>query len=162
KRTSHISSFQKEVEILKMVDHPHIIKYITAYHQNASLNLIMSPVAQSTVKEYLASSGPIRNDFSRIQKWICCLSSALSHIHSRKIRHADIKPSNILIRDEDIFISDFGISRIVSEPDSTSSSISPSTPFYAAIEIATRQRHGRKADVFSFGCVVVELLTVAH
>ncbi|KAF2117605.1 kinase-like domain-containing protein, partial [Lophiotrema nucula] len=87
------------------------------------------------------------------------LSSALAYIHSQRIRHADVKPANILLRGQDLFISDFGISRLVSEPDSTSSSNCPSTPLYSPLEISEQRVHGRKADVFSLGCVVLELLS---
>ena len=162
RKRSNTASFPMEVETLKKMNHPHIVKYISAYIQNASLNLIMSPVAQSTLKERLAISANIQDDGIRLRKWIGCLSSALAYIHTKRIRHADIKPYNILVRDSDVFITDFGISRVVSETDSTSSSVSPSTPFYAAKEIAERLRHGRKADVFSLGCVFLEILTVAQ
>ncbi|OCK78055.1 kinase-like protein, partial [Lepidopterella palustris CBS 459.81] len=151
-------SFHQEVEIMKRMSHPHIVRFVAAYEQNSSLSLVMSPVAQSTLKHYLdIPNGQSRNQ-SRIHKWTGCLSSALSYIHGSRIRHADIKPQNILLREEDVYISDFGISRVVSEPDSDSESISPMTPLYAALEIAERHLHGRKADVFSLGCVFVEML----
>lgn len=162
RKRSTTRAFPREIAIMKKMNHPHIVKYVAAYLQNASLNLIMSPVAQSTLREHLTRSGRTEKDAERIHTWFGCLTSALSYIHSQRIRHADIKPQNILVRDSDVFISDFGISRVVSEPDSTSSSISPSTPFYAPMEIAERLQHGRKSDVFSLGCVVVELLTVSE
>ena len=162
RKRSRITSFHREVEITKRLKHPHIIQFVAAYTQNSSLNLIISPVAESTLRDYLDCPGGQEGSESRIHRWVGCLSSALSYIHASRIRHADIKPQNILLRDSEVFISDFGISRLVSEPDSTSSSNSPMTPLYAAIEIAEHLPHGRSADVFSLGCVFAEMLTAAQ
>ena len=162
RKRSRITSFHREVEITKRLKHPHIIQFVAAYTQNSSLNLIISPVAESTLRDYLDFPGGQEESESQIHRWVGCLSSALSYIHASRIRHADIKPQNILLRDSEVFISDFGISRLVSEPDSTSSSNSPMTPLYAAMEIAEHLPHGRNADVFSLGCVFAEMLTAAQ
>ena len=162
RKRSRITSFHREVEITKRLKHPHIIQFVAAYTQNSSLNLIISPVAESTLRDYLDFPGGQEESKSRIHRWVGCLSSALSYIHASRIRHADIKPQNILLRDWEVLISDFGISRLVSEPDSTSSSNSPMTPLYAAMEIAEHLPHGRNADVFSLGCVFAEMLTAAQ
>ncbi|XTI89863.1 kinase-like domain-containing protein, partial [Cenococcum geophilum] len=159
RKRSRTTSFHREVEITKRLKHPHIIQFVAAYTQNSSLNLIISPVAESTLRDYLDFPGDQKESESQIHRWVGCLSSALSYIHASRIRHADIKPQNILLRDSEVFISDFGISRLVSEPDSTSSSNSPMTPLYAAMEIAEHLPHGRNADVFSLGCVFAEMLT---
>ncbi|KAF2740725.1 kinase-like protein, partial [Polyplosphaeria fusca] len=159
KQSGH-GSLCREVKILRRLSHPHIVRFVAAYVVNSSLNLIISPVAQSTLQHYLSGPIDVRASSKPIHAWIGCLSSALAYIHSQRIRHADIKPHNILIQGEhEVFISDFGVSRVVSESDSTSSSISPLTPLYAPLEIKEHLPHGRKADIFSLGCVVLELLT---
>lgn len=159
-----IASFEREVHILgklRCSEHPNVVRLETAWRDQSSLNMALRPVANSDLQEYLHSSEPPQ-DPERVLKWVGHLASALRHLHKNRIRHADIKPANILLEDSKLFISDFSISReVVSEPDSTSSSTSPSTPMYAAPEIALVQRHGRKADVFSLGCVYLELVTFA-
>jgi serine/threonine protein kinase len=164
RKTSSHKSFPQEIEIIKRLSHPHVIRFISAYLQDGLPKLIMSPVAQSTLGDWLEGPRSDANNASRVQAWIGCLSSALKHVHSEHIRHADVKPQNLLIRGSDIFITDFGISRVVSEPDSSSSSVSPSTPLYAPMEITEHETHvhGRKADVFSLGCVVLEMLSYAQ
>ncbi|KAF2490756.1 kinase-like protein, partial [Lophium mytilinum] len=156
---SGLKPFQREVKIMKMVAHRHVVRLVSAYVQDSCLNIVMSPLAQGTLRQYLDLPTMPQGSAPRIRSWVGCLSSALSYLHANRIRHADIKPQNLLVKESDVYISDFGISRIVSEPDSTSSSISPMTPMYAAPEIAQHQPHGRKADVFSLGCVVFEMLT---
>lgn len=152
--------FFREIEILRSLSHPHIVKFVAAYRQNSSLHLVMSPIAQLTLQDwFLVAPDKDEYDLHRAHTWIGCLSSALSYIHSKNIRHADLSPKNILLKGSEIFITDFGISRPVSESDSTSSSISPSTPLYAPLEIAEHLPHGRKADIFSLGCVVLEVLS---
>lgn len=157
-----IARFEREARILgklKLSRHPNVISLQSAWREETSLNLVLRPVASSDLQRYLHSRGPQEKPES-VMPWFAHLASALQHLHKNRIRHADIKPANVLLEDSRLFISDFSISReVVSEPDSTSSSNSPNTPLYAAPEIALAQRHGRKADVFSLGCVYLELVT---
>jgi serine/threonine protein kinase len=132
--------FQQEVDTLKRLSHPHIIRFVAEYIHNSYLNLVMSPVAEMTLRDWLGVVDRSTLHEQRVHAWIGCLSSALTYIHSQRIRHADIKPHNILLRGTEVFVSDFGIARVVSEPDSSSSSISPSTPMYAPLEISEGPR----------------------
>jgi serine/threonine protein kinase len=76
--------------------------------------------------------------------------------------NTDIKPSNILIKDRQPYLADFGFAKDFSEQGS---SISQSifvegTPVYFALENQPRGNHGRPADIFALGCVFSEMLTV--
>ncbi|KAH7386715.1 kinase-like domain-containing protein [Phaeosphaeria sp. MPI-PUGE-AT-0046c] len=103
-----------------------------------------------------------------IQNWFVCLPSALAYIHSKGIRHQDIKPSNIVHKGEKIYFTDFGSSsRFIVGHTTSTVSFSGYTPMYAAPEINDRGcgtddvgRHGRSADIFALGCVFCDLLSV--
>lgn len=164
RKSYHTATPVPKDQISKIIGHPHIFLSASAYGQMTSMQsqFISYSITQPSLKDYLANSTHLDTDNARAHTWFGCISSALSYIHSKRIQHADIKPENILVRGSNVLLSDFGLSRAVSEPDSTTSSISPSTPLYASPEIAGHLRHGRKADVFSLGCVTLELLTVSQ
>lgn len=101
------------------------------------------------------------------KKMICIVGVAygLAYLHKCKIIHRDLKPANILL-DENMYphVSDFGLSRML--PD-TKESITKfytmtgatGTPLYMAPEVMSGERYNAKADVFSFGMLVYELVT---
>jgi serine/threonine protein kinase len=153
-------AWEREVKTLRRFNHPNVAALITAHRCDRDLDILLMPVADKTLRDVLLKPGDSNIAPNTLSTWMNSMASALSHIHSRNVRHADIKPENILIQNMEPRICDFGISRCLSDTDSTSSSVSPMTPMYAAPEIAQQRRHGRKADVFSLGCVFLEMLTV--
>lgn len=122
----------------------------------------MRPVAEMNLGEYLAYNSRPTGD-SPIYSWFDCLATAFDYLHKRKIKHQDVKPANILIRDGQIIVADFGISKDVLN-EATTGSIGPHarTLMYCAPEAATVEsdsRRGRTADVFSLRCVFLEMIT---
>jgi serine/threonine protein kinase len=97
--------------------------------------------------------------------FIGCLSNALQYIHSKNVKHMDIKPQNLLIRNDgfqvDIYIADFGIARAYKCADEslTDSPVS-FTRLYAAPEVAAQDPRSFPADIFSLGCVFMEMIAV--
>jgi serine/threonine protein kinase len=80
--------------------------------------------------------------------WVGCLVSALAWIHAQRVKHKDIKPSNILIHGTNPVIADMGISHGF-DNDSKSSGPSAGSPTYRAPEIIEQQIRGRRQDVWS-------------
>jgi len=87
------------------------------------------------------------------------LVSALAFAHAKRIKHEDIKPRNILIKDRQPYLADFGCAKDFSELEHSASvdTLGFGTPVYWPPESLPR---GRAADVFSLGCVFSEMLTV--
>ncbi|KAI9783700.1 MAG: hypothetical protein M1839_003548 [Geoglossum umbratile] len=100
-------------------------------------------------------------DFAR--EWLYqsfgCLAGAVHYIHRSKMRHKDLKPSNILLTPTGIMLTDFGSSTDFSNlPSSESNNGERGTPLYFAPEVADRKDSGRPADIFSLGCVFLEMV----
>lgn len=89
-----------------------------------------------------------------------CLASAVAYLHSREVKHKDIKPANILIYRDTIRLTDFGTSRDFSEQgmSATDNGGARGTAKYFSPETATWSSPGRPADIFSLGCVFLEML----
>ena len=102
------------------------------------------------------ASGPL--PLSRtiaIMRQVC---DGLAHAHGSGIIHRDIKPGNIVVDDQDrVKITDFGLAQPL-EPDTTVSRLAVGTPGYAAPEQLRGEHVDARADVFSVGCVLYELL----
>lgn len=172
-----LDNVKKEIEALKKLQHLHIVEVKLIYEElkrsqweRRTFGIIMEPVADCTLKEYLEvrEHGIDREDweqpkFDRIKIWFGCLASGLAYIHSQHIRHKDIKPANILLKNGRIMYSDFGIARVPADGEldtQTEGHPGCNTFMYCAPEVAAWESRGRKADVFSLGCVFLEMLTV--
>jgi NIMA (never in mitosis gene a)-related kinase len=93
-------------------------------------------------------------------KWFVQLSLALTHIHSQKILHRDLKTSNLFLTGEgSLMIGDFGISKVL-ESTQEFAKTSLGTPFYLSPEVCMGQRYDYKSDIWTLGCILYEMLTL--
>jgi hypothetical protein len=164
---------QKEAAALEALRHAHIIKIIGSYLDGLAqgqqfYSLLMFPVGQRDLKTLLELDDDEQLAAKRkiwFPRWFQCLSSALAYMHSRGVRHQDIKPSNIVHRGEDIFFTDFSSAGMFTVGQITSTeNPSRSALMYAAPERFSSEegfmRHGRGTDVFGLGAVFCEMLAV--
>jgi serine/threonine protein kinase len=90
-----------------------------------------------------------------------CLAAALDYLHTSKIRHRDIKPQNILVKGVTVYLTDFGISLDWEGLSrSTTTEDSAKTVLYCAPEVAGYKPRNTASDVWSLGCVFLEIATV--
>lgn len=108
--------------------------------------------------ENISLSSKIR----KLQQWFVCLSKALEYLHDHNVRHKDIKPENVLIDDSgSALLTDFGLSRQFEANESHNTTDQwGATPEYASPETMARRVRGDQSDVFSLGCVFMEMATV--
>jgi len=98
---------------------------------------------------------------SLLRGYFGCLASALRYLHERQIRHRDIKPPNILVKGENVYLADFGIALDWSElTRGTTTADTAKSPIYCAPEVARSEPRGPSADIWSLGCVFVEMVSV--
>lgn len=149
----------------------HIVKLEGMYASNESLTLLMSPAANCNLEDYMAETAKTSLPTKRrlhLLHWQSCLLSALACLHKHKINHKDISPTNILIKGNEILLSGFGlaVSYESNAAKSTQSEIEGEyfscTSMYCAPEVAKRTSNGLSADVFSMGCVLLEMSTIIH
>jgi serine/threonine protein kinase len=101
------------------------------------------------------------NQYERIWSSFGCLTRAITYLHENKIRHKDIKPSNILLSRNGIWLTDFGAAKdFTDDLTSTSESRERGTLRYCAPEVSSYEKSGRSADMFSLGCVFLEMVVV--
>ncbi|KAF2196690.1 kinase-like protein [Delitschia confertaspora ATCC 74209] len=96
----------------------------------------------------------------RMLQSIGCLAGAMAYLHSQDVRHKDLKPANILLYPVGIRLTDFGNSTDFSQlnASATDNGGARGSPRYFAPEAASWDRTGRSADIFSLGCVFLEMI----
>ncbi|KAF2473495.1 uncharacterized protein BDR25DRAFT_312546 [Lindgomyces ingoldianus] len=154
-RTRHL----KEIELMKRLKpHPHIVQIFGTYSKGNELAIMMSPVAESDLQKAL-EVGAIPE--KTLKQAFGCLVTGLAFIHKGKIIHGDIKPSNILLSGCRFLWTDFGCSKDISGlQDTMTEATMRGTRGYWAPEVFRLEQRGRSADVFSLGCVLMEVWSV--
>jgi hypothetical protein len=159
-KSNDMKLFIREIEILKRLKHRHIVKFVGSYTDTKYIGLIMSPVAQMNLKDYLnrpgvSNSGELRTFFG-------CLARALEFLHEQNIRHKDIKPANILIDHGEVLFTDFGLSLDFTDEtgSTTMSMVNGMSPRYCAPEVAELEPRNTKSDIWSLGVVFMEMIAV--
>lgn len=170
-----------EVEHLQRLSHFHLIQVIGTYIMGKDLSILLYPATEYNLETFIdliiEPIGSALDPLSETSYWKCshllkfigCLSNALLYLHANVTKHMDIKPKNLLVRQiaEDpsfwytyrIYIADFGIARAYqSIADSETDSPTFCTRLYAAPEVIEGKRRGLSADIFSLGCVFLEIL----
>ena len=215
------SHLERESAQLKKVKHRHIVQFVKSYERGSQYGLLLQPAATTDLGNLLARYQRNAPDYQKATEEqrkasvslkpimltaFGCLSQGLSHIHGRKIRHKDIKPSNILYEKEHskdhparFLWADFGLAyHFGTTGNSKTRSVTQYSRRYAAPErmessqatinakacslasVHTNQdtdeeseasikdeadcsdttpASGRSSDIFSFGCVFLEILS---
>ncbi|KAJ8132961.1 hypothetical protein O1611_g660 [Lasiodiplodia mahajangana] len=158
-----------EIQILRALKHPHIVQLVGSYRRQISkqrqeVGLLLYPAAQWNLEGFLnaAVDRRLEEDISALDTFFGCLSRIVRVLHDGCVKYKDIKPQNILVNENNVFFSDFGISRHFHDGVSITSGPSRQTRRYSAPEVASFNERGRAADIFSLGCVFLEMLSVIH
>src|SRR5215510_4328067 len=166
-----VSRFQREAEVLASLNHPNIAAIYDLREANGSRFLVLELVEGETLAERIAR-GPIPvEETLDIAKSIC---EALEAAHEKGIVHRDLKPANVKVAsDAKVKVLDFGLAKALENiPSNPSLSNSPTlslaatnagvilgTAAYMSPEQAKGTDADLRSDVFSFGCVLYEMLT---
>ncbi|KAH7648356.1 hypothetical protein FG379_000280 [Cryptosporidium bovis] len=155
----------QEAEIMKNISNPYVIKCHESFiYDDIYLVIVMEYCNNGDIGKVIESCIHKNEYLSEeiILKWSSQLAAGIYYLHSEcKIIHRDIKPSNIFIRDNgDIVIGDLGISRIMQSMSMSFTLTSIGTPQYMSPEMCENKPYTYKSDIWSFGCVLYELITL--
>lgn len=155
-----VKSFIDEMQILKSVKHNHFVEFKGSFTDSKFLGILMAPVAQMDLAEYINVAPQVDPSLKTLRSFFGCLATALQYLHNLLIRHRDIKPQNILVKGDTVLFTDFGLSRDYSGGGGTTSGSTRMTPRYAAPEVLAGSPRNFSADIWSLGCVFLEMLVV--
>ena len=160
-----IRKFEQELELLRGLRHPNIVQCLGIYYEdpNTGLPVLMMELIDESLTTFLEKAiQPVRYD---IQVNFCHdISVALSYLHSNKIIHRDLSSNNVLlVGSVRAKVADFGMAKL-SDLNPQGSRITmtryPGTDVYMPPECCkTKPTYSEKVDCFSFGVLVVQILT---
>jgi serine/threonine protein kinase len=167
---SKIDSIRREISIMKRLKHRHVISYVGSYLWNGQFFVLLEQVADQDLEQFLRCMDSLdrrnperRKHYEMMYRWPGCLIRAMNYVHESRVRHKDIKPANILIMNGTVLLTDFGIAKDFSglNTSSTTGPVEAKTAMYCAPEVDTEDgKRSRASDIFSLGCVMLEMATI--
>uniref|UniRef100_A0A3P9HVS0 Si:dkey-16p21.7 n=1 Tax=Oryzias latipes TaxID=8090 RepID=A0A3P9HVS0_ORYLA len=156
---SVLTKVEREIAILKLIEHPHVLKLHDVYENNKYLYLVLEHVSGGELFDYLVKKGRLTPKEAR--KFFRQIISALDFCHSHSICHRDLKPENLLLDEKNnIRIADFGMASL--QVGDSLLETSCGSPHYACPEVIRGEKYdGRRADVWSCGVILFALLVGA-
>ncbi|CAK7218606.1 serine/threonine-protein kinase gin4 [Sporothrix curviconia] len=150
-------AIEREVAILKLIEHPNIVKLYDIWENRNEIYLILEYVENGDLFTYVSQNGALTEEASVFV--FRQMMSAVQYCHAYNICHRDLKPENILLKaDGQIKIADFGMAALHQGPRSHLQT-SCGSPHYAAPELLkARPYRGDKADIWSMGVILFVML----
>ncbi len=150
--------FHDESQAVAMLSHPNIMAVYDVSHSDDLDYIVMELLDGITLKQYMQKKGLPLN-WREALHFITQIMKALSHAHSRGIIHRDIKPQNIMVlRDGSVKVTDFGIARVTSAAQTTLTQEALGSVHYISPEQARGSRIDNRADIYSAGVVLYEMI----
>ncbi|KAG1142581.1 hypothetical protein G6F37_004575 [Rhizopus arrhizus] len=169
RKRSMVEALHREIELLKELEHENIVQYLGSKTDESYFSIFLEYVPGGSVAGLLASYGAFQEPL--VESFVRQILKGLNYLHNKDIVHRDIKGANVLVDNKGgVKITDFGISKKVEEDiilhrRSTSAAHRPSLQgsiYWMAPEVVKQTHYTRKADIWSLGCMVVEMLTGDH
>jgi len=158
--SAQFERFQREMDVMKTLDHPAILKGLGSGKYNRIPYLVTEFVDGQSLRALIETSAPLPPDqaVSLIRK----IADGMDYCHKNDVIHRDLKPENILITsDGQPVIMDFGLALTKGAHRVTYSNLSATmgTPDYMAPEQIEGQRGDQRTDLYALGTILYELLT---
>ena len=149
---------QQEVEVLRTLDHPGIVRYREHFLHGDSLCVVMTYCEGGDLAATIKRRAKKEDNFTEAEvlDWFVQLVMALHHVHSKKILHRDLKTQNIFITKNLVKLGDFGIAKVMEGSMSAASTVI-GTPYYMSPEVCQNQPYSYKSDVWALGCILYEM-----
>jgi serine/threonine protein kinase len=151
--------FEREISILKKLQHPSIVRYYGGGKFGAQRFYAMELIAGGSLEDYLKLKGKL--PWEEALDMTMQIAKALEHAHEAGIVHRDLKPANLLLtKAMQIKLTDFGIARDTTATALTAAGKTVGTYAYMAPEqIRGKPPVDKKTDLYAMGCVLFEMIS---
>ncbi len=154
--------FEREAKAVATLRHPHIVQIHDFDTEDDIHYMVMEYIGGGTLQAYMKefSKSAVYMPIGQVLLIVQQVAEALDYAHTQGILHRDIKPSNILLDSSgNAYLADFGIARVMSATQFTSTGALIGTPTYMSPEQGLGLELTPASDIYSLGIVLYELLT---
>lgn len=156
---SLVEGLRREIEFLRDLDHENIVQYRGFKREGGLINIFLEYVSGGSLASYVKQRGGLPEN--EVVEYMRQCLHGLNYLHDRGIIHRDIKGANILLNNNlKVKISDFGLSK-QEQPNAHRFSMQ-GTAYWMAPEVARASRSTTKADIWSLGCLLIEIYSGEH
>ncbi len=148
-----VARMEREARSVGMLKHPNVVTVHDQFHDEDGLPwIVMELVRGRSLAAVIGDEGPL--DEARVARIGARIASALAAAHEAGIVHRDIKPANVLLEDERVVVTDFGIAAVAGETTLTASGALVGTPAYLAPEQVNGAEATAASDAWSLGATL--------
>lgn len=150
--------FKNESKAIAMLSHPNIVKVHDVSFGDLIQYIVMEYIDGITLKEFIEREGSLR--WKDAVHFTLQILKGLQHAHDKGIVHRDVKPQNIMVLpDGTIKVTDFGIARFARSDQRTITDKAIGSVHYISPEQARGEKTDEKADIYSVGVMLYEMIT---
>ncbi|XP_067886795.1 tyrosine-protein kinase JAK2-like [Heterodontus francisci] len=162
----HVRDFEREIEILKSLQHDNIVKYKGVCYSagRRNLRLIMEYLPHGSLRDYLQKNKD-RIDHKKLLAYASQICKGMEYLGTKRYIHRDLATRNILVENENrVKIGDFGLTKVLPQDKEYYKVKEPgeSPIFWYALESLMENKFSVASDVWSFGVVLYELFTYSE
>ncbi|CBY33854.1 unnamed protein product [Oikopleura dioica] len=152
---------KREANLLRQLNHKYIIQFHDSFIERESFCIVTEFCNGGDLEHFIVRRRDVNEKISSclVIKWMKQMTEAIKYMHTSHppILHRDLKSRNVFISFQDVKIGDLGVSRVLHESFAKSFL---GTPYYMAPEMIKDAKYDTKADIWSLGCIVFELVTL--
>ncbi|WOK92831.1 SNF1-related protein kinase catalytic subunit alpha KIN10 isoform X1 [Canna indica] len=156
RNTNMEEKVRREIKILSLLMHPHIIRLYEVIETNTDIYVVMEYVKSGELFDYIVQKGKLQEDEAR--RIFQQIIAGVEYCHRNMVAHRDLKPENLLLdSNSNVKIADFGLSDIMQDGHFLKTSCG--SPNYAAPEVISGKLYaGPEVDMWSCGVILYVLL----
>jgi serine/threonine protein kinase len=157
-----LKRFQREAKAVASLRHPNIVQVFDFGTEDDVAYMVMEYLEGTTLKAELKALAE-RDEtipLEEAQRIFQAVASAVEHAHRQGMVHRDIKPANVMLTAKgDVFLTDFGIAKIVGGTQYTATGAITGTPAYMSPEQGQGERGDERSDIYALGVMLYEVVT---
>ncbi|KAI0060757.1 hypothetical protein BV25DRAFT_1806793 [Artomyces pyxidatus] len=156
-KEEEVTQLMKEVDLVKSLSHPSIVKYEGMARDENTLSIVLEYAENGSLGQTLKAFGKLNERL--VASYVVKILEGLDYLHQSDVVHCDLKAANILTtKNGNVKLSDFGVSLNLRAMEREIKDVA-GTPNWMAPEVIELKGASTKSDIWSLACTVVELLT---